>query len=58
MLMFRRGLSVRMASRMLGHVSVQITINICIHWLPKESSEAATSGDAFLRGRGERPAPQ
>ena len=57
-LMFRRGLDVTMVSRMLGHASVQITIDIYIHWLPKDSNEAATIGDAFLRGRGERPAPQ
>ena len=57
-LMFRRGLDVTMVSRMLGHASVQITIDIYIHWLPKDSSEAATIGDAFLRGRGERPSAQ
>lgn len=57
-LMFRRGLDVTMVSRMLGHASIQITIDIDIHWLPKDSSEAATIGDAFLRGRGERPSAQ
>lgn len=54
----RRGLDVTMGSRMPGRASVQITIDIPIHWLPKDSSEAATIGDAFLRGRRERPAPQ
>lgn len=57
-LMFRRGLDVVMVSRMLGHASVQITIDIYIHWLPKDSSAAAVIGDTFLRGRGERPPVQ
>ena len=54
--MFRRGLDVAVVSRMLGHASVRITIDIYICWLPKGSSEAATIGDAFLPRRGERPA--
>jgi len=57
-LLFRRGLDVTMISRMLGHASIQITIDIYIHWLPKDSSEAATIGDAFLRGRGEKSSTQ
>jgi integrase len=57
-LMFRRGLDVVMVSRMLGHASVQITIDIYIHWLPKDSSAATVIGDTFLRGRGERRSAQ
>ena len=54
----RRGLDVTMVSRMLGHASVQITIDIYIHRLPKDSSEAVTTRDAVLRGRGEKSSAQ
>jgi integrase len=50
-LMFRRGLDVVKVSRILGHASVQITIDTYIHWLPKERGEAATIMDDFLLRR-------